>query len=231
MREVVLDVETTGLDPGQGHRVIEIGMVELVNHRPTGRTYQQFFNPERGVSADSVAVHGITDEFLADKPRFQKCAKDMIAFIDGAPLVAHNAKFDRAFLNLELEKCGLPVIADDRWIDTLDLARGTPTLDYLCRRYGIKANRDKHGALLDAELLAKVYLELVEVKQRSIDFVAPELADVVTVAEQRAEPLPSALTEADMAAHRAFLASDAFKERPIWLDYDCARIDIKKEAA
>jgi DNA polymerase-3 subunit epsilon len=220
MREIVIDAETTGLNPDQGHRVVEIGMVELVNHRPTGRTYQQYFNPERAMPKDAVAVHGITDEFLRDKPRFSAIASDVLAFIGDAPLVAHNAKFDRAFLNLELEKCGLPIVAEDRWIDTLALARGTPTLDDLCRCFGINANRDKHGALVDAELLAKVYLELVEVRQSSIDFMAPDLVEIVDKpAAQRPKPLPRALTAEDIAAHRAFISSDAFKERPIWFDY------------
>jgi DNA polymerase-3 subunit epsilon len=220
MREIVLDVETTGLDPTAGHRMVEIGLVELDNHRPTGRTFQQYFNPERAMPKDAAAVHGITDEFLLNKPRFKSCAMNVLAFIGDAKLVAHNAKFDRAFLNFELEKCDLPAIAEDRMIDTLAMARGAPTLDDLCRRFNIKATRDKHGALIDAELLAKVYLELVEVKQRSIDFVAPVFVDIAGAAVmQRPEPLPTAVTAEDIATHRAWLASDAFKEKPIWLDY------------
>ena len=167
MREIVLDTETTGLDPDAGDRIVELGAVELLNHMPTGRVFHAYVNPQREVPEEAVRVHGLTTAFLADKPVFAAVAADFAAFLGDARLVIHNAAFDIRFLNAELGWCGLPAIAWARAIDTLDLAKrrfpgANNTLDALCRRFGVDASgRVKHGALLDSELLAEVYLELM----------------------------------------------------------------------
>src|SRR6516225_1571817 len=170
MREIVIDTETTGLDPSEGHRVVEIGAVELVNRSLTGETFHCYLCPQRVMPADAVAVHGLTGAFLADKPLFAAVADEFLVFVGDAPLVAHNAGFDIAFLNAELKGAGKPPIAPERVIDTLVLARrkhpgGHNTLDDLCSRYGVNSLRSKHGALLDAELLAAVYVELTTTRQ------------------------------------------------------------------
>jgi DNA polymerase-3 subunit epsilon len=165
VREIVLDTETTGLDPFQGHRLVEIGCIELVNRIPSGQTFHRYVNPERDVPPEAVAIHGLSSEVLKDKPFFAEIVEDLVAFIGDAPLVAHNALFDLAFLNAELERAGKTLVPRERLVDTLLLARrkypGAPNrLDDLCTRYGIdNSHRTKHGALLDAELLAEVYLE------------------------------------------------------------------------
>src|SRR5947207_233379 len=180
MREIVLDTETTGLDPATGHRVVEIACFELVNRIPSGQTFQRYLNPECDVSPDAVAVHGLTADFLKDKPRFADIVDEMLAFIGEAPLVAHNASFDHGFLNAELERADRPLVARERMIDTLLLARrrhpaGPNRLDDLCVRYGIdNSDRTKHGALLDAELLAKIYLELIGGRQASLVLLGAE---------------------------------------------------------
>ncbi len=166
MREIILDTETTGLDPLQGHRIVEIGCVELFNFVPTGKTYQAYINPERTMPTAASAVHGLTDEFLADKPVFSQIVDDFLQFIGDAPLVAHNAPFDMGFVNAELVRHGYKKLADSRATDTVAMARkmfpGAPaSLDALCKRFNVDASgRDLHGALLDARLLAEVYLEL-----------------------------------------------------------------------
>jgi len=166
MREIVFDTETTGLSPHDGHRLVEIGCVEIVNRVHTGRTFHAYVNPERGMPSEAEAVHGLSALFLSDKPCFHAVAADLIAFVEDSPLVAHNASFDFAFLNWELEQCGLPPISASRMVDTLAIARirhpgAKHSLDALCSRYGIdRSQRVKHGALLDAELLAQVYVEL-----------------------------------------------------------------------
>ena len=172
MREIVLDTETTGLDPLKGDRIVEIGCVELVNHRATGKTYHQYINPERSMSEEVVAVHGLTEEFLSDKPKFSEIADDFLAFVgDDAKLVIHNAAFDMKFLNCELEKAEKPTLSYDRVIDTLIIARqkfpGSPVnLNALCKRFNIDlSRRTVHGALLDSELLADVYIELTISKE------------------------------------------------------------------
>jgi DNA polymerase-3 subunit epsilon len=160
VREIVLDTETTGLDPFQGHRMIEIGCVELINRFPSGQNFHRYVNPERDVPAEAIAIHGLSAEFLRDKPRFDEIVDELVAFIGDAPLVAHNAMFDLGFLNAELERAGKILVARERLIDTLLLARrkhpaGPNRLDDLCGRYGIdNSRRTKHGALLDAEILA-----------------------------------------------------------------------------
>jgi DNA polymerase-3 subunit epsilon len=177
VREIVLDTETTGLDPFQGHRLVEIGCIELVNRIPSGQTFHRYVNPERDVPPEAVAIHGLSSEVLKDKPFFAEIVEDLVAFIGDAPLVAHNALFDLAFLNAELERAGKTLVPRERLVDTLLLARrkypGAPNrLDDLCTRYGIdNSRRTKHGALLDAELLAEVYLELIGARQAQLILV------------------------------------------------------------
>ncbi len=177
MREIVLDTETTGLNPEKGDRIVEIGCVELENHLPTGKTYHQYINPMRSISQEVVAVHGLTEEFLSDKPLFSEIADDFLAFVgENTPLVIHNAAFDMNFLNTELKACGKPALPEDKVIDTLLIARkkfpgAKVNLDELCKRYHVDASRRTvHGALLDSELLADVYLELIT--NRELNFVS-----------------------------------------------------------
>src|SRR5205807_377612 len=218
MREIVLDTETTGLDPLRGDRLVEIGCIELLNRIPTGQTFHRYLNPERDVPAEAFAVHGLSREFLADKPLFAEVVADLLAFIGDAPLVIHNAGFDVGFINAELERCGKPWVARERLIDTLLLARrkyagGKNSLDDLCGRFGIdNSKRTKHGALLDAELLADVYLELIEARQAQLGVAAAEAAvevgaGEVSILRARAVRLVPRLTDAERAAHRASVAT------------------------
>jgi DNA polymerase III subunit epsilon len=228
LREIVLDTETTGLDPFDGHRIVEIGCVELVNCIPTGRTWHCHVNPERDMPYQAFEVHGLSLEFLRDKPRFAELADDMIAFIEGAMLVMHNAAFDFAFLNAELDRAARPPLRWDRVVDTLALARrrhpGAPcSLDALCKRYGIDlSERAKHSALLDCRLLASVYVELVGGHQARLDFAvngAQSALMQVNGAAARARPRPLAprITAAEIEAHRAFVAS--LGAEALWLRY------------
>jgi DNA polymerase III subunit epsilon len=226
MREIVLDTETTGLDPYQGHRLIEVGCIELLNRIPSGQTFHRYVNPERDVPAEAFAIHGLSGEFLKDKPRFSEVAEELIAFIGEAPLVAHNASFDLNFINAELERAGQTAITRDRVIDTLLLARrkhpGSPNrLDDLCSRYSIdNSRRVKHGALLDAEILAEVYLELIGGRQAQLVLVesgSDSAAARASVVRPRPMPLTPRLTEADRAAHADFRVS--LGDHPIWDDY------------
>jgi DNA polymerase III subunit epsilon len=228
IREIVFDTETTGLDPYQGHRLVEIGCIELVNRFPSGKTFHRYLNPERDVPAEAVAIHGLSGEFLKGKPLFAEIAGDLLAFIGEAPLVAHNAAFDLGFLNAELDRVQHPAIARDRLVDTLMLARrkypgGANRLDDLCVRFGIdNSRRTKHGALLDAELLAEVYLELIDARQAQLGLVA---ATAVPAAMRpaggaiwlRPIALVPRLTDADRAAHRVLIAELGAKA--IWNDY------------
>ncbi len=228
MREIVLDTETTGLDPYQGHRLVEIGCIELVNRIPSGQSFHYYLNPERDVPTEAFAVHGLSVEFLKDKPRFAEIADDLAAFIGDAPLVAHNAFFDLGFLNAELERVGKALVARERLVDTLLLARrkhpaGPNRLDDLCARYGIdNSRRTKHGALLDAEILAEVYLELIGARQAQLILVetgsssAGAAAPVIAI-RVRPQPLPARLTESEREAHVAFVAT--LGESAIWRDY------------
>jgi DNA polymerase-3 subunit epsilon len=217
MREVVLDTETTGLDPLAGDRIVELGAVELMNHMPTGRTFHAYVNPQRAVPAEAVAVHGLTAEFLADKPLFAAVAAEFAAFLGDARLVIHNASFDMKFLNAELGWAGHPAMPTGRALDTLDLARrrfpgANNTLDALCRRFGIdNSGREKHGALLDSELLAEVYLELMGGRQPDfalsvVTTTAAGSVAAVWVPPARPRPLAPRLTAAEAAAHDAFIA-------------------------
>lgn len=223
MREIVFDTETTGLDPLSGHRVVEIGCVELFNHVPTGKTFHTYLNPGRSVPTEASMVHGLTDEFLADKPMFAQVVDDFLTFIGDAPIVAHNAGFDMSFINAELTRTGYKPLDKDRAIDTVLIARkmfpGAPaSLDALCKRFNVSlADRKLHGALLDARLLAEVYLELCGGRQP--DLVMETSAEVVeaTVVEQRQRehraPRPHAPSEEELHAHEVFLAQ--IKD-PLW---------------
>jgi DNA polymerase III subunit epsilon len=222
MREIVLDTETTGLDPKTGDRLIEIGCIELLNRRPTGATYHVYVNPERDVPAGAEAVHGISTSFLQDKPLFAAVAADFVAFIGDDPLVIHNANFDIGFLNAELARLKKPPISMTRVVDTLMLARrkhpaGPNSLDALCKRYGIDGSkRVKHGALTDSELLAEVYIELLGERQAGLALAGRGAAAPSAmgsqgraqpvVAKPRPQPLASRLTTADADAHAAFIA-------------------------
>lgn len=227
MREIVLDTETTGLDCLNGDRLIEIGCIELLNHIPTGRTFHRFINPRRSVSADALVVHGLSDEFLRQHPCFEEIAEAFAEFVGDSALVAHNAAFDRAFLNMELGLCGRAALAEHRFVDTLVLARrrhpnGPNSLDALCSRYGIdNSARVKHGALLDAEILAEVYLELLGGRQASLALGAVLAAGPQAVAVRaigpRPRPLPTRLTEAEERAHRDFVAT--LPTEPLWNRY------------
>jgi DNA polymerase-3 subunit epsilon len=228
LREIVLDTETTGLDPFQGHRMVEIGCIELVNQIPSGQSFHRYLNPERDVPAEAAEVHGLSAEFLRDKPPFAEIVDDLLAFIGGAPLVAHNALFDLGFLNAELERAGKAPLARERFIDTLLLARrkhpaGPNRLDDLCGRYGIdNSRRTKHGALLDAEILAEVYLELIGARQAQLVLLeagagAVSLQAGAIAIRLRPQPQPPRLTADEREAHLEFLVTLA--DRPIWRDY------------
>jgi len=228
MREIVLDTETTGLDPAQGHRLIEVGCIELVNRIPSGATFHAYINPERDVPAEAFAIHGLSTEFLSDKPRFSEVVDEFLAFIGDAPLVIHNAGFDHGFLNAELKRIERVLIARERLVDTLALARrrhsaGPYNLDALCARYGIdNSRRTKHGALLDAEILAEVYIELLGARQATLSLAeAVERAHAggngISLRRERPTPLAPRLSEAERAAHREFIAS--LGEEAIWLKY------------
>ncbi|PKU21763.1 DNA polymerase III subunit epsilon [Telmatospirillum siberiense] len=223
MREIVLDTETTGLDPAAGHRLVEIGCVELVNHLATGQAYHVYINPERDMPEEAFKVHGLSEEFLRDQPLFNLVAADFLEFIQDSPLVIHNAEFDMKFLNWELKALGHPVIPRDRAIDTVVMARrrfpGSPAnLDALCRRFGIdNTARTKHGALLDAELLAEVYLELIGGREPGLALGAAAKKDETVQAAPRERvvraPRPHAPSEEELAAHAEFIAQ---LKNPLW---------------
>jgi DNA polymerase-3 subunit epsilon len=229
MREIVLDTETTGLEPADGHRIVEIGGVELYNHMPTGRTFHQYINPERPMPEEAFAVHGLGDDFLRDKPLFADIGMKFIEFVGDAKLVIHNAAFDMKFLNWELRACRLEPLPMARAIDTLAIARqkfpGAPaSLDALCRRFGIdNAARTLHGALLDSEILAEVYLELIGGRQPDFALAADPRAAQAASGDAgqarwrpapRPRPLPPRLTEAERTAHEAFVA--AMGDKALW---------------
>ena len=225
-REIVLDTETTGLDPAGGHRLIEIACVELDDLVPTGRSFHRFVDPEREVDWEAEQVHGISTEFLAGKPKFDdpEVAEAFLAFVGGSTIIAHNAAFDRSFVNAELERAGRPVLAEHRWIDTLALAQKRypgmyNSLDALCRRFRIPlAEREKHGALIDARLLASVYLELKGGRERALDLATVETAAVTASrADYGPRPRPLALrsTGPERARHLAFLR-DILKTDALW---------------
>ncbi|MFZ0494328.1 MAG: DNA polymerase III subunit epsilon [Methylocella sp.] len=216
MREIVLDTETTGLDPANGHRIVEIACVELLNAIPTGETFHAYVDPGRDMPEEAFRVHGISAEFLAGKPVFAGIAADFLKFVGGAKIVAHNAEFDMRFLNAELALLGIAPIASDRVIDTLALARrkypgAANSLDALCARYGIDTlRRTKHGALLDAGILAEVYAELTGGRQAALVFAhgaASIGAGAASLLAQRPHPLPALLSVEERSRHRAFAAT------------------------
>ena len=220
-REVVFDTETTGLSPADGHRVVEIGCVELINHVPTGNNWQCYINPQRHMPGDAFRVHGLSEGFLAKQPTFAEVADNFLAFVGRTPLVAHNASFDIGFINAELALLDRPLLDVARVIDTVAIARSKypgaqASLDALCRRFGVDLSaRTKHGALLDAELLAEVYLELIGGRQPTLglavdlETVPIDLAPLRLSAEREFEP-----NEEELAAHAAFLEKIS---EPIWL--------------
>lgn len=230
MREIVLDTETTGFEPSEGHRLVEIGCVELFNHMPTGRTYHQYINPERPMPAEAFAIHGLGDDFLKPQPRFSEVADAFLAFIGSDPLVIHNAAFDMKFLNAELARAGKKTLPAQQAIDTLTLARrkfpgATASLDALCRRFGIdNSNRTLHGALLDSEILAEVYLELLGGRQQGFSLSSQSstrrtnLGETAWRAPPRPEPLPSRITPDEARAHEAFIS--AMGEQALWRRHD-----------
>ena len=229
MREIVFDTETTGLDPLTGDRLVEIGCVELVNRIPTGETYHAYFHPERAMPAQAEAIHGLSDRFLSDKPRFAHKADELLEFLGDSMLVAHNARFDFGFLNAELERCGRPIVDMGRMIDSIAIARtlhpgAKHSLDALCSRYGIdRSHRVKHGALLDAELLAQLYIELTGGRQIGLTLVAETQINIVVTTDHSSfgaarairPPRPFAPSDAELARHAAFLEKI---DNPIWRD-------------
>jgi DNA polymerase III subunit epsilon len=228
MREIVLDTETTGLDPAQGHRLVELGCVELLNRIPTGATFHAYLNPEREVPDEAFAIHGLSTEFLKDKPLFSNIADEFLAFIGDAPLIIHNAGFDHGFLCAELKRIERALIARERLVDTLMLARrkhsaGPYSLDALCARYGIdNSRRSKHGALLDAEILAEVYVELIGARQAQLGLAErangqSNAIDGIAVSRQRPIGLTPRVSDDDRAAHRTFVAT--LGENALWLKY------------
>ena len=225
MREIVFDTETTGLNPAGGDRIVEIGCIEILNRVETGRHFHCYFNPDRDMPFEAQEVHGLSNLFLSDKPRFAEKAEELLEFIQDSPLVAHNAGFDFGFLNHELQKCGRASVSMSRMVDTLQLARtkhpgAKHSLDALCMRFGIdRSQRVKHGALLDAQLLAQVYVELTGGRQIGLGLVAeagtvsvPQSAHPVTIREPRPARPHAALAE-ELERHRAFIAKLV---NPLW---------------
>jgi DNA polymerase-3 subunit epsilon len=231
-REIVLDTETTGLSPAEGDRIVEIGCVELINHVPTGKNYHVYLNPERGMPEEAFRVHGLSDEFLSDKPLFRDAVDDFLAFIGTGTLVIHNAPFDMGFLNNELERIGQPTLTNTV-IDTVQVARkahpgARVSLDALCRHYGIdNSRRALHGALLDSEILAEVYLELIGGRQVALALSAQaqaeaacEEANIVTQQakyEPRPTPLADRISDAEKSAHARLI--DTMGTDAIWAKY------------
>ncbi len=228
MREIVLDTETTGLDPLRGDRLVEVGCVEILNRMPTGQTFHRYINPERDMPAEAFAVHGLSAEFLSTKPLFHEIVDEFLEFIGDAPLVIHNASFDISFINAELDRIKRAAIPRERLVDTLLLARRkhpgvSNRLDDLCSRYAIdNSRRTKHGALLDAELLAEVYVDLVGARQSQLllaseadDGRANQAADAPR--RQRPMPLAPRISDAEREAHRAFIAT--LGDKAIWNEY------------
>lgn len=231
-RAIVLDTETTGLDPRTGHRLIEIGCVEVDDYIPTGKTFHRFVHPDRDIDPEAERVHGISLAMLEGKPRFHEpeVCEAFLEFVADAPLVAHNAAFDRGFINHELERCGREVLHEPRWVDTLSLAQKRfpgmyNSLDALCKRFKISlATRDKHGALIDANLLAQVYLELQGGKERSLELMTQTvIARATSAAVQaaygaRPRPLAPLSTDEERALHETFVR-EVLKDKAVWLKH------------
>src|SRR5947208_4096396 len=237
MREIVLDTETTGLDPLRGDRLVEVGCIEIYNRMPTGQTFHRYINPERDVPAEAFNVHGLSTEFLASKPLFAEVVEEFLEFIADAPLVIHNASFDISFINAELDRIKRPAILRDRLVDTLLLARRkhpgvSNRLDDLCSRYSIdNSRRTKHGALLDAELLAEVYIDLIGARQSQL-ILATESRDIridgAADAPRRQRPMPLSprISDVEREAHRAFIAT--LGDQAIWSEFLPARSEERR---
>ena len=228
-REIVLDTETTGFDPKTGDRLIEVGCIEIEDLLPTGRTFHRLVNPERLIPPGAIAVHGITDDKVKDAPKFREIVADLMEFIGNAPVIAHNAAFDRGFINFECARIDQPIIEEARWIDTLALAQKrfpgmANSLDALCKRFKISlVERTLHGALIDARLLAEVYLELKGGKERRLDLASRGVSQAAAAFAAsghapRPQPLAPRATEAETTAHAAFLAAN-LKDRSLWEGY------------
>jgi DNA polymerase III subunit epsilon len=229
MREIVFDTETTGLDPKQGDRIVEIGCIELVNRVETGNSFHAYFNPGMAMPSIAEQVHGLSDAFLSDKPYFDDVVEDLLDFLGDSPLVAHNAMFDFGFLNAELENCGRLHISMSRMIDTLALSKARHpgakhSLDALCTRYGVdRSHRVRHGALLDAALLAQVYVELTGGRQIGLDMMAAPSAQIQSTGTDTPrvslsrQPRQHAATPDEIARHRAFVAT---LTEPLWATAD-----------
>jgi DNA polymerase-3 subunit epsilon len=238
-REIVLDTETTGFDPKTGDRLIEVGCIEIEDLLPTGRTFHRFINPERLIPPDAIKVHGITDDKVKDAPKFHEVVDDLMEFLGDAPLIAHNANFDRNFIDFEIGRIGRKPPPQDRWIDTLALAQKrfpgmANSLDALCKRYKISlVERTLHGALIDARLLAEVYLELRGGKERALDLTSTRSGATETAERAaygaRPRPLPALVTAEEEAAHLAFLKA-ALKDFSLWADYGVT-VEIEAEEA
>ena len=225
MREIVFDTETTGLDPNSGDRLVEMGCIEMVNRVATGRSYHAYYNPERDMPMEAEQVHGLSAAFLADKPLFRDTVHELLEFIGDSPLVAHNAQFDFGFLNWELKACGLAEVGLDRMVDTLAIARrrhpgAKHSLDALCTRYGVdRSHRVKHGALLDAELLAQVYVELTGGRQIGLELAVESeesVTEIRTFVPRKGDfraPRPHAASAEELEKHKNFLEA---MESPIW---------------
>jgi DNA polymerase-3 subunit epsilon len=227
MREIVFDTETTGFDPKAGHRLVEIGCIELFNRVPTGAVFHRYFDPERDMPAEAEAVHGLSAAFLTGKPKFADHAAELLEFLGDAPMIAHNAAFDFGFLNAELSACGLAPVSLDQMVDTIAIARrkhpgAKLSLDALCSRYGIdRSHRTKHGALLDAELLAQLYVELLGGRQIGLELaadaagmaVAPDPSARGSTPRPLRAPRPHAPSAVELARHEAFMAGFA---DPLW---------------
>jgi len=235
MREIIFDTETTGLNPAKGDRIIEIGAIELVNKFPTGNIYHQYINSDGfPIHPDAERIHGISAAFLEDKPIFSAIAEGFLAFFSNAKLVAHNARFDMGFVNTELKRIGKPSFPNEVVIDTLEIAKrkhpmGPNSLDALCRRYGIdNSHREKHGALLDSELLAEVYIELLGGKQASLELAnsndilktdkVNNIGQSRNIVIQRPEPLAGRLSKSDLDLHNKYVQK--FGENALWNNYD-----------
>ena len=238
-REIVLDTETTGFDPKTGDRLIEVGCIEILDLLPTGRTFHRLVNPERLIPADAIRVHGITDDKVRDAPKFAEIVIDLMEFIGDAPVIAHNAQFDRNFIDHECGRCGHGLLHEDRWIDTLKLAQTrfpgmANSLDALCKRFKVSlVERTLHGALIDARLLAEVYLELRGGKERVLDLSSRRGAEAAAAFvaagghPPRPRPLPVRSTDAEREIHIAFLA-ETLKDRSLWQGYG---LDTEKASA
>ena len=236
MREIIFDTETTGFDPLTGDRLVEIGCIELINRVPTGNSFHRYYNPQRAMPAAAFAVHGLSDAFLADKPLFRDGAQELLDFLEDSPLVAHNARFDFGFLNRELSLCNRPEISLDRMIDTVAMARtlhpgAKHSLDALCTRYGIdRSHRVKHGALLDAELLAQLYIELTGGRQIGLTLAREDddreeagTTDILVAVQTVRVTCPArtfAPSSQELERHRAFIAR---LTDPLWLAGSAAR--------